>query len=212
MCYVLCTGTQREHGKNFRARVDSQPEPGAQLVQLQVRKVEVTEAVLVQGLCMFPCAREPGGDRGLSVAEDPLGSRKIQPFGQRGEHQCDLPRGGFQTVQGSVAPGSERGAASLTTKRLDLFGLAMFAVANQRMSVRVCHTEVGALVVGTGVAFGVDPLGGSSSTFHLAPGPHRPRGRSHNSRVGAREATGGAVQRGSWLKEALGCGADGPSW
>ena len=87
--------------------------------------------VLVQGLCMFPCASEPGGDRGLSVAEDPLGSRKIQPFGQRGEHQCDLPRGGFQTVQGSVAPGSERGTASLTAKRLDAFSMAMSAIPNK---------------------------------------------------------------------------------
>jgi hypothetical protein len=32
---------------------------------------------------MFPCASQPSGDGRLPVAEDPLGSRKIQPFGQR---------------------------------------------------------------------------------------------------------------------------------
>jgi hypothetical protein len=69
MCHVLCPGTQLEDGKNLRAGVDDQPEPqhvlraaqpGPQFVQLQVRKVEVAEAVLVQGLCMFPCASQKG--------------------------------------------------------------------------------------------------------------------------------------------------------
>ena len=44
---------------------------------------------------MSPCASQPRGDGGLSVAEDPRGRRKIQPFGQRREHL----RRGFQTVQ-----------------------------------------------------------------------------------------------------------------
>ena len=69
MRHVLCAGTQMEHGKYLRARVDGQPqpqdllgipEPSVQLVQLQVRQVEMTEAVLVQGLGMFPCTSEKG--------------------------------------------------------------------------------------------------------------------------------------------------------
>ena len=61
MCHVLCAGTQMEHGKNFCARVDGQPqpehlfgaaEPGAQFVQLEVWEVEMAEGALVQGLCV----------------------------------------------------------------------------------------------------------------------------------------------------------------
>ena len=49
MGYVLCAGTQMEHGKKLCARVDGQPEPqhvsgaakpGAQFVQLEVREPE----------------------------------------------------------------------------------------------------------------------------------------------------------------------------
>jgi hypothetical protein len=48
-------------------------------------------------------------------------------------------------------------------------------------------------VVGTGVALGVDALGRSPAAFDLAPGTHRHRSRSHDRRVDAREATGGAI-------------------
>ena len=83
VCHVLCTGTQREHGKNFRARVDGQPEPehlfgtaeaGAQFVQLEVREVEMEEEALVQGLCVLASTGQPGSDGGVSKAEDPLSS------------------------------------------------------------------------------------------------------------------------------------------
>jgi len=66
----------------------------------------------------------------LSVAEDPFGSGGVQPFGQRRQHHGDLVRRGFQTVQGSVAPGSERGKARRASKGLDPFGTAMLAIAN----------------------------------------------------------------------------------
>jgi hypothetical protein len=42
--------------------------------------------MLVQDLRMFASAEQPGGDSRLPVAEDPFGSRRIQPFSQRGEH------------------------------------------------------------------------------------------------------------------------------
>jgi hypothetical protein len=58
-------------------------QPGSQFIQLEVRKVEVAEAVLVQGLCMFPCSSQPRSDGGLSVAEDTFGSGSIQSFGKR---------------------------------------------------------------------------------------------------------------------------------
>src|SRR5215471_5715465 len=82
---MLCAGSQMEHGHKLGARIDGQPEPqdllgvaqpGAQFVQLQMRQMEVAEAVLVQDLCVFPRVSEPHGEGGLAglTAEglDPL--------------------------------------------------------------------------------------------------------------------------------------------
>ncbi len=174
VCHVLCAGTELKHGKNLGAGINGQPEPqhlrmaaepGAQFVQLQVRELEMAEGALVQGLCMLSSSRKPDGDGGLSVAEDPFGSRKIQPFGQRREHHCDLVRGGFQTVQGRVAPGSERGMAGLTAERLDLLSTTVLAIANQSMDLSIGDAEVGALLIGTGEAGGVHPSGALPAGF-----------------------------------------------
>ena len=54
----------------------------------------------MQGLCVLTSASEPGGDGGLSVAEDPLSGGRVQTFRERRQHQSDLVRRGFQTVQG----------------------------------------------------------------------------------------------------------------
>ena len=137
MGHVLCSGAELKHGKNLREGINGQPEPqhllraaqlGSQFIQLEVRKVEVAEAVLVQGLCMFPCASQPRGDGGLSVTEDTLGSRKIQPFGQRRQNHGDLLGGSFQPVQRRVAPRTERRATSRTSKGLDPLDMAMLAI------------------------------------------------------------------------------------
>ena len=88
MCHVLRAGTQLEHGKNLGARIHGQPQPEhlagaaqpcAQFVQLDVWEVHMAERVLMQPLCMLARARQPRGDRGLTGAEDPLGSRWVQP-------------------------------------------------------------------------------------------------------------------------------------
>src|SRR5205823_3726136 len=83
------------------------------------------------------------------------------------EHLGDLLGRGFQPVQGGVAPGSERGAARLTSKGLDPFSLAMLAIANKGMNGSVCNAEVKTLSVGTGEALCVHALGGSTAAFHL---------------------------------------------
>ena len=59
----------------------------------------------MQGLCVLASARQPGGNGGLTVAEDALSGRRIQSFGERRQHRCDLTGGSFQTVQGGVASG-----------------------------------------------------------------------------------------------------------
>jgi len=57
---------------------------------------------------------QPDGDGRLPVAEDPFGSGRVQPFGQRREHFGDVLGRGFQMIHGRVASGSEGHAASLT--------------------------------------------------------------------------------------------------
>ncbi len=101
----------------------------------------------------------------MSKAEDPFGSRRIQPFGQCREHDGDVVIRGFQTVQGSVAPGSEGGAAGLTAKGLDALGMPMLAIADQSVNVRIGDAEVRALLIGTGIAVGVDPDGARPGDF-----------------------------------------------
>src|SRR5215469_16037497 len=112
MRHVLRARTQMECGDNLRERVDCQPEPqhlivapksGAQFVQLEVWDMQSAKEAIVQRLSVQTCASEPGSDGGLSKAKDTLSSRRIQPFGQRSQHHCDLMGRGFQTVQGRVA-------------------------------------------------------------------------------------------------------------
>ena len=122
---------------------------------------------------VLACSREPPRNRGVSKAEDPPCSRKIQSFGQSREHHRDLLGRGFQPVQGGVAPGSERGAARLTPKGLDALGLAMFAIAHQRLPMRVRVAEVRALPVRTGEALGEDALRSSPPAFDLGPRTYR---------------------------------------
>jgi len=75
-------------------------------------------------------------------------------------------------VQGCVAPSTERGAARLTTERLDALGLAMLAVSHQSVDSSINVAKVAALPVRTGEARGVDAFGCSSAAFHLTPGTH----------------------------------------
>jgi hypothetical protein len=51
--------------------------------------------------------------------------------------------------------------------------MAMLAIANQRMHVRIRVAKVDARSVGTGEALRVSAFGGSSSAFHLTPETHR---------------------------------------
>jgi hypothetical protein len=178
MGHVLCSGAELKHGKNLREGINGQPEPqhllraaqpGSQFIQLEVRKVEVAEAVLVQGLCMSPCASQPRGDGGLSVAlrharqpKDPA----LRPA--RDPHHCDLVRRGFQTVQGRVASSTERGATGRASKGLDLLGMPMLAISHQSVDVSVCDPGVRTLPVRTGETLSVYAFGGSPPAFDLA--------------------------------------------
>ncbi len=64
----------------------------------------MAEGALEQYLRVFTSSRQPGGDGGMTVAEDQPGFGRIQPTGSRRQHDSNLVRGGFQTVQGGMAP------------------------------------------------------------------------------------------------------------
>lgn len=83
----------------------------------------------------------------------------------RDPHHCDLVRGGFQTIEGSVAPRSECGVASLTTKGLDSLDTAMIAISNQSVYSIVSDAKVRALMVRIGESLGVHPDGVRHSGF-----------------------------------------------
>jgi len=108
----------------------------------------------VQGLSVLASAGQPGGDGGLMEAENTFSGGSIQPFGERSQHHCALLGGGFQTVQGGMAPSGECGVAGLTAKRLDPLSMAMGAIPDQGMDSSVCDPGVQALLVGTGEALG----------------------------------------------------------
>ena len=138
MRHMLRAVLQLEHRQNLGAGIDGQPQnllgaaqPGAQLVELQMREMQMAEDALVQGVHVPACSSEPSRHRGLSKAKDPLCGGKVEPFGQSREHHGDLLQGRFQAIQGSVASSAERGAARLTAKGLDRLGSAMRAIAKK---------------------------------------------------------------------------------
>ena len=81
----------------------------------------------------------------------------------------------------------------LTAKRLDALGLAMLAIADQRVDLSIGDPEIRTLRVGTGETLRVYALGSSSPAFHLAPGPHRQRRRSSTRRGSGGETASGAI-------------------
>jgi hypothetical protein len=212
MGHVLRAGTELKHRQNLGTGIEGQPEPqhlggaaqsGANFVQLQVRKMQVAEGVLMQELSVPACTSEPPGNRGVSKAENPLGRGRVEPFGQRREHDGDLLRGGFQPVQRRVASRTEGGVALLAAKRLDALSAAMLAIPNQSMPSSISVAKVRALPVRTGEPFGVDPLGGSPSAFYLRPRTYRLRCWPSTHRESGGQTTSGAIVWRAGLQETV---------
>jgi hypothetical protein len=83
----------------------------------------------------------------------------------RDPHHSDVVRGGFQTIQGGVASGSESRVAGRASKRLDPLGMAMLTIPDQCVDVSICDPAVRALLVGTGKTLRVHPLGALPGGF-----------------------------------------------
>jgi len=212
VCCMLSAGPQLERWYNLGARINRQPypehlgraaEPGANFVQLQVWEMEVTEAVLMKELSVSSCAREPPRDGGLTGAEDPLCGGRIESFSQRREDHGDLMGRGFQTVQGGVSSGREGSVTRLTAERLDPLGLAMLAIAHQRMLGSIGDAKVAARSVGTSETISGYAFGGSPPAFDLAPGLHRSRRWLSRRRDRGGQTTDRAVVWATRLQETV---------
>jgi hypothetical protein len=86
MGHVLCPGTELKRRQNLRKGIDGQPQPehlrgtaqpGAQLVQLEVREMEMAEEAPMQRVRVPACTREPPRNSGVSKAEDPPGFGRV---------------------------------------------------------------------------------------------------------------------------------------
>ena len=165
-------------------RIDGHPEPEdlrlaaqarSQLIQLHMRKHEIAEGALMQGLGMRSCPQQPARDRRMPDPKDSLRCRQIQPFRQGTQHQCYPMRRRFQPIQRRVQTCAEGRPTRLTAPPLDPLSLAPHTIANQRVDVRIADPIVGASSVGTGKPLGLHAFGRSPSAFDLPPGSHRSR-------------------------------------
>ena len=110
MGHGLGAGAELKHRKKFCAGIDGQPQPqhlrsatqpGAQLVQLEVREREREEKALVQGVCVSAYTREPSRHRGLSKALRPARRRKGRALRKAAESTTAICwEGGFNRDKG----------------------------------------------------------------------------------------------------------------
>ncbi len=92
----------------------------------------------MEELSMSACESQPGGNRGLSKAENPLSSEiGSNPSASAVSTMTICCEGVFERYNGVLRRARESGAAGLTPKGLNLLGLAMFAITNRRMDLSI---------------------------------------------------------------------------
>jgi len=102
-----------------------------------------------------------------------------------------------------MAPGTERGVASLTAKGLDPLGMAIPAISDEGVDLSIADAEVRALRVGTSEPFGIYAFGCSPPAFHFWPGTHRSRRWPCTRRGSGGETTGVAIVWAAGLQQTL---------
>ena len=182
--HVLRAWAELKHRKNLRAGINGQPEKDAPVRRCAagcvVRPAGGEGAGDGRRSARAGCVRahQHGTERLVIVAcrkpKTRRASDESSPSASRDEHHGDLVRWGFQTVQGSVAPGSERAATGRASKCLNALSSAMFAISHQSVDSSISDAKVKALLVRTGEAFGIYALGSSPAAFHPTPGTRLP--------------------------------------
>jgi hypothetical protein len=184
--------------------------------------------------CVAGCAVHPVGDAGAGEGKRSVGARSV-PVGQRESERlvmgaCREPKTRSAAEESSPQARAERTIAIWCEGVFRRYrGVLRLEVnvgwqAGPRnvwiRSVRPCvpspkrrvDVSVGdpagrPLRVRTSEAVGVHALGCASAAFHLTPGPHWHRGRSHT--WGA-EATDGTIKRGAWPEKTVDHRASAP--
>ena len=139
----------------------------------------------------------------MSMAEPAFRRSDVQPFHQRRQDFAHTLRGPFEAIQGRGTTGGAGGPTGLATKGLDALGLAMRAVTDQGVKLRIGDAVVRTSVVRTGEAVGGDASWGATAARELVPGERpRRRGRSGWGKVPASPA-GWAIIRRARFEQAL---------
>ncbi len=147
------------------ALAEARPE----LVELEMREGEVPKPVVVERGTVLAGPRQPGGDRALAVPEHSDGCGDREAFSHRTEDFCDPGGCGFEAIEGRVPTGGEGGLAGLTAEGLDALVVAVRAIADQGVHIRVGDAEIIAGGVRAGEAIGGDAFRGTTPALDLAP-------------------------------------------
>src|SRR5262245_29123604 len=126
---------------------------------------EATAEVVVQGCAVLPGARQPSPKGWLAMSEHARGGGQLQSFGERGQHLSKALGRCFQAIERGIAARAEGGATRLTAQGLDALALAMSAIPNQSVNLRVGNPVVGAGAVQAGEALSVNLFGGTTTAF-----------------------------------------------
>ena len=118
-------------------------------------------------MCTGP--RQPSGDCTFAVLKHSHGCSDTQPFSHCRQDFCDSRGWRLESIEWGIAPGSAGGSTSLAAKGLNPLVLAMRAVADQGMELRVGDAIVRARLVGTGEAIRRDAFRCASSALQFPP-------------------------------------------
>src|SRR5262249_28704645 len=132
--------------------------------------MQILKPAIMEQHTVFAGARQPGGNRGVTMPEHPCRSCNIKPFGYCGQHLSNALRCGFQAVQGGITTRAEGGVAGLAAQRLDALAAAVRTITDQRMDLGVRDLIVRAAAVRTGEALGGNPFGRAPTAFDHGPG------------------------------------------
>ncbi len=131
--------------------------------------MKVLEPAVVERRAMCSGPRQPAGDCACAVPKHPYGSSDIETFSQCGQHLAHALGGALEAVQRGIAAGAEGGPTRLAAEGLDALMLAVGAVTNEGMDLRI-RAAIGGTGGGrTGTSVGVDAFGGAAPAFSVAP-------------------------------------------
>jgi hypothetical protein len=209
--WVRASGTLwvMQHRDQLAQGIDRQPQPqcvGAvrqarsELVELDVRQVELPQDAVVKRRAVFTRPRQPAGNRRVRVAEDPRRGRDRQPLCQCCQDFATALGGGFQTVEWRIATRAKGGPTRLAAQGLDALAREVRAISDQGVDLRVGQAIVLTGAIGAGKPLCGDALGCAAAAFALTPGRHRWTGRSGCGLVRALLATGWAIVGGAGLE------------